>query len=27
MACLAAEPAARPENMERFLGAISKLGR
>jgi serine/threonine protein kinase len=27
MACLAAEPAARPESMERFLGAISKLGR
>ena len=27
MAGLAAEPAARPESMERFLGAISKLGR
>jgi serine/threonine-protein kinase len=27
MACLAAEPTARPESMERFLGAISKLGR
>ena len=27
MACLAAEPAARPESMDRFLGAISKLGR
>ncbi|MFM7135945.1 MAG: serine/threonine-protein kinase [Planctomycetota bacterium] len=27
MSCLAAEPAARPESMERFLGAISKMGR
>ena len=27
VACLAAEPAARPESMERFLGMISKLGR
>ena len=27
MACLAADPAGRPESMERFLGMIAKLGR
>jgi serine/threonine-protein kinase len=27
MACLTADPAGRPESMERFLGMISKLGR
>jgi serine/threonine-protein kinase len=27
MACLTADPAARPESMERFLGAVAKLGR
>ena len=25
-ACLAAEPAGRPETMDRFLGAIAKVG-